>query len=48
MWNYLARMLGLGVLAVTGCQTARPQPMRVEVEVTYHHQDGEVAIRLAR
>ena len=38
----------LGTAALTGCQTTRgvAQPIRVELDLTYHHDDGEVRLRL--
>lgn len=37
----------LGMAALTGCQATRgTQPMRVELDLTYHHEDGEVRLRL--
>ncbi len=41
-------LLGMVLAAVTGCQTPRggTQAMKVEVDVAYYHQDGEVRLRL--
>ena len=36
----------LGMAALTGCQATRGQPLRVELDLTYHHDDGEVRLRL--
>jgi hypothetical protein len=41
-------LLGMVLAAVTGCQTPRggTQAMKVEVDIAYHHEDGEVRLRL--
>lgn len=47
MARFMIVFLLLGTAAVTGCQATRgTQPMRVELDLTYHHDDGEVRLRL--
>jgi hypothetical protein len=47
MARFMFGFLLLGTAAVTGCQATRgAQPIKMELDLTYHHDDGEVRLRL--
>lgn len=47
MARFMLVSILLGMAALTGCQaTGGTQPIKMELDLTYHHEDGEVRLRL--
>lgn len=47
MARFILVSILLGMAALTGCQATRgTQPIKMELDLTYHHDDGEVRLRL--